>query len=63
MTTIDKKKNKLKIATVGSITVATIAGAIVNSIVGYIAVYFFIPVWKKIAKIWEKEKEDDSKVN
>lgn len=56
----DTKRNKKKViqyAVIGSITAATVAGAAVEAIVGYIAVYFFAPAWKKLAKTWEKKDE------
>lgn len=60
MTTIDEKKVVSKYTIAGSITAATLAGAAVNSIVGYIAVYFFAPVWKKIARTWEEKEQENN---
>lgn len=56
MKNTDKNKKKvIHYAVVGGITAATVAGAAVEAIVGYIAVYFFAPAWKKLAKTWEKK--------
>ena len=57
-----KKNNKvIQYAVVGGITAAVVAGAAVEAIVGYIAVYFFAPAWKKITKTWEKKDDNYSK--
>lgn len=58
-TTTTNKKKVIQYAVVGSITAATIAGAAIEAIVGYIAVYFFAPAWKKIARTWEEKKRDE----
>jgi hypothetical protein len=44
MTDDEKKISKTQSV---SITLASILSAIINGIVGYIAVYFFKPVWEK----------------
>lgn len=36
------------------ITIGSILSSIVNSIVGFIAVYFFKPIWDKIVIYWNK---------
>ena len=54
-----KKNNKvIQYAVVGGIAAATVATAAVEAIVGYVAVYFFAPLWKKIAKKWEKKQNE-----
>lgn len=58
-----KKKSKIiQYAVVGGIASATIAAAAVDAIlkpvVGYVAIYFFAPLWKKIAKRWEKKQNE-----
>jgi len=35
-----------------SFTMASLIMAAINGIVGYIAVYFFKPLWEKIVKLW-----------
>jgi hypothetical protein len=35
-----------------SFTMASLMMAAINGIVGYIAVYFFKPLWEKIVKLW-----------
>lgn len=35
-----------------TITVSSLLGAVINGVVGYIAVYFFKPVWEKIVRWW-----------
>lgn len=39
------------------ITGGTIIGAAINGIVGYIAVYFFQPLWLKAIKWWNGENK------
>jgi hypothetical protein len=43
------KKQVLTEITLGSIISSAISG-----IIGYIAVYFFKPLWEKIVKMWDK---------
>ena len=49
----NKKLNKIKIQmlpiTIGSLTVSAI-----NGIVGFLAVYFFAPIWARIIAWWNK---------
>jgi hypothetical protein len=51
----DKEPNKTKIQmlpiTIGSLTVSAI-----NGIVGFLAVYFFAPIWVKIVAWWNKNE-------
>lgn len=37
------------------VTAGTIITAAINGIVGYIAVYFFQPIWLKIMKWWNNK--------
>lgn len=53
--TFQDNGKKFKIQTI-SITVAGVIAAAINSIVGYIAVYFFKPLWEKIMKWWNNDK-------
>lgn len=46
----EKEEIKQQSVTLGSIFIAAI-----NGIVGYIAVYFFKPLWEKIVKWWNNE--------
>lgn len=62
-TTTDENKVVSKYTFAETITAATIAGAAVEAIVGYIAVYFFAPAWKKIARTWEEKKDDEQNTN
>jgi hypothetical protein len=39
-----------------SITVASLLGSAVNGIIGFIAVYFFKPLWEKFIGWWNSEK-------
>jgi flagellar basal body-associated protein FliL len=50
-----EEKNKSKIQTI-SITLIGVIGAAINGIVGYIAVYFFKPLWEKLIKKWNKNE-------
>ena len=43
-----------------SITATTIFTAAVEAVVGYIIVWFFEPIWKKIVKWWKDKNESDS---
>ena len=55
-----KKNNKvIQYAVVVGIAAATLATAAVEAIVGYVAVYFFAPVWKRVAKTWEENKNNE----
>jgi hypothetical protein len=47
-------KERLKIQTI-SITLGSILVSMINGIVGYIAVYFFKPVWEKLARWWHEQ--------
>lgn len=37
------------------VTAGTIITAAINGIVGYVAVYFFQPIWLKIVKWWDSD--------
>lgn len=39
-----------------SITLGSLLGAAFNGIIGYVAVYFFKPLWEKIVKWWSNER-------
>jgi hypothetical protein len=41
------------------VTFGTIFSAAINGIVGYIAVYFFRPIWLKTVKWWESDKSQN----
>lgn len=38
-----------------SLTLGSILAAAINGVVGYIAVYFFKPLWEKIINWWNNE--------
>lgn len=38
-----------------SVTVGSLVGAAINGIIGYVAVYFFKPLWEKLIKWWKNE--------
>jgi hypothetical protein len=38
-----------------SLTLASLIMAAIHGIVGYIAVYFFKPLWEKIVKLWNNK--------
>jgi len=42
-----------------SITATTIFTAAVEAVVGYIVVWFFEPIWKKIVKWWKGKNESN----
>jgi len=48
-----KKDGELRIQTL-PITLGGLFASAISGIVGYIAVYFFKPLWEKIIKLWEK---------
>lgn len=45
---------KFKIQTI-PITIGSIIASAISAIVGYIAVYFFKPIWNKIVAWWNNE--------
>jgi len=49
----DSSEPEIKSQTV--VTLGTILSAAINGIVGYIAVYFFRPIWLKIVKWWDND--------
>ena len=49
----DQQSSKIQSVT---ITVASIFGSVIHAIIGYIAVYFFKPIWEKIMN-WRKPNE------
>ena len=49
--TQDSESNKAKKQ---SITTATIFTAAVEAVVGYIVVWFFEPIWKRIVRWWKR---------
>ena len=49
------KDSDKKLQSQSVITIGAIINAMVNGIVGYIAVYFFQPIWIKIVKWWKQE--------
>lgn len=52
--TQDSESKKIKSQTV---TLTTIATAALEAIVGYIVVWFFEPIWKRIVKWWKGKNE------
>jgi hypothetical protein len=54
MTDDDKQISKTQSI---SITLASILSAMINGIIGYIAVYFFKPMWEKTIKWWYSKEE------
>jgi hypothetical protein len=50
---IDTDKTQVESQTV--VTAGTIITAAINGIVGYVAVYFFQPIWLKIVKWWDSD--------
>jgi hypothetical protein len=49
----DKELNKSKIQML-PITIASLTVSAINGIVGFLAVYFFAPIWAKIVARWNK---------
>lgn len=49
-----EEKKTFRIQTI-PITLIGIFCAAINGIVGYIAVYFFKPLWEKLIKWWQNE--------
>jgi len=49
----NKGSNKIKIQML-PITIASLTVSAINGIVGFLAVYFFTPIWKKIVVWWNK---------
>jgi hypothetical protein len=39
-----------------TVTATSVLGAAINGIIGYIAVYFFKPLWDKLVSWWNSEK-------
>lgn len=57
-----KEETKYKIQYV-PITLAGIITAGIEAIVGYIVLWFFEPIWKKIAKKIRKDEDEPSKTD
>ena len=53
--TINKEHNKIKIQML-PITIASLTASAINGIVGFLAVYFFAPIWVKIVAWWNKNE-------
>ena len=52
------KKNKLtKKFSTYSITVSMLITSAIQGIIGYIAVWFFKPIWEKFVNLFKKEEE------
>lgn len=51
----DSESNKFKIKNI-PITLGSLVASAISGIVGYIAVYFFKPIWNKIVKKWKKHE-------
>ena len=43
-----------------SITMSTILGKAIEAVVGYIALWFFRPVWERLVRLFNKKDESDS---
>ncbi len=52
--TTEKSDKDNKIQCLPVVTFGGLLGSAINGIVGFIAVYLFQPLWKKIVKLWEK---------
>lgn len=48
-------KKSFKIQTL-PITIGSLVGSAISGIVGYIAVYFFKPIWNRIVAWWNNEQ-------
>lgn len=57
-----KEETKYKVQYV-PITLAGIITAGIEAIVGYIVLWFFEPIWKKIAKKIRKDEDESSKTD
>lgn len=55
-TDLNNDKEKISKQSI-TLTTGGIISAAVEAVVGYIAIYFFAPVWKKIIKKWDKKDE------
>ena len=51
----DKEPNKITIQML-PITIASLTVSAINGIVGFLAVYFFAPIWVKIVAWWNKNE-------
>lgn len=51
--TQDSESNKIKKQNI-PLTIGGLVASAISGIVGYIAVYFFKPVWEKIARWWKE---------
>ena len=49
----DKESDKIKIQML-PITIASLTVSAINGIVGFLAVYFFAPIWARIIVWWNK---------
>ena len=53
---MDKEEDKIKNQCV-SLTLSAVVGAAIQAIIGYIAVYFFKPLWAGIIKILDLKQD------
>jgi hypothetical protein len=51
----NKESNKIKIQML-PITIASLTISAINGIVGFLAVYFFAPIWAKFVAWWNKNE-------
>jgi hypothetical protein len=54
-----EKDTDIKTQSIGTVTISSILVHIIHSIFGFIAIYFFQPIWHKFIKWWD----NDSKIN
>lgn len=56
----DHKSQKIKSQ---GVILDTILIKSLEAIVGYIAIFFFKPLWNKIVELWKNKNESDSKTD
>jgi uncharacterized membrane protein len=52
---MSEEEHKVKQQCLGSITISSLVASAVNGIVGFVAVYFFKPIWDKLVSYWKKK--------
>ena len=56
MKSTDKNKTD-RVDTLSSVTATTLFAAAIQAIVGYVAVWFFKPLWERTIKWWSKRND------